>query len=166
MSDRLAVMAGGKVEQVGSPAQVYEEPSTAYVADFLGAANVVDVDVVGPVDGNGTAFRLDGALLHSTGPRHEPGPAKLVVRPERLVLDPPDGDGGASGDDGGNCLAAVIERVVYRGASAEVILRTAAGTRLTALLSAAESGSRRAGDDVKVRLPAPATRLLPPGGSD
>src|SRR5439155_11980850 len=50
MSDRLAVMSGGRIEQVGSPAEVYEEPKTAYVADFLGVSNLMDAvaEGVGP----------------------------------------------------------------------------------------------------------------------
>ena len=46
MSDRLAVMADGLIEQVGSPTEVYQEPATAYVADFLGISNLLDVDVL------------------------------------------------------------------------------------------------------------------------
>src|SRR4051812_11162614 len=57
MSDRLAVMTGGRIEQVGSPSEVYTEPATAYVADFLGSANVVHVGGGGPVP-RGTAFPL------------------------------------------------------------------------------------------------------------
>src|SRR5438093_6100156 len=48
MSDRLAVMADGHVEQVGTPAEVYQEPCSAYVADFLGVSNLLDVDVLEP----------------------------------------------------------------------------------------------------------------------
>jgi spermidine/putrescine transport system ATP-binding protein len=173
MSDRLAVMAGGRVEQVGTPADVYENPATAYVADFLGAANVLDVDVLGPgaSDGPGggseTLFRLDGAVLRSAGPVHAPGPAKLVVRPERLGLR---GSGDApnltSGTDNalGNSLDGVVDRLVYRGASTEVVVRTRAGTRLVALLPAGQAAAHAAGDAVQVRLPAESARLLPPGG--
>src|SRR5215468_12734515 len=46
MSDRLAVMSNGKIEQIGTPRQVYEEPADSYVADFLGAANLMEVEVV------------------------------------------------------------------------------------------------------------------------
>ena len=137
MSDRLAVMAGGRVEQVGTPSEVYENPATAYVADFLGAANVLDVEVLGPSDGPGeageTLFRLDGAVLRSAGPVHAPGPAKLVVRPERVALSA--GKGTAD-----NVLQGVVDRLVYRGASTEVMVRTAASTSLVALLPAGEAG--------------------------
>ena len=48
MSDRLAVMSNGRVEQIGSPSDVYEEPTTAYVADFLGMSNLMDAEAEGP----------------------------------------------------------------------------------------------------------------------
>src|SRR5204863_4465484 len=51
MSDRLAVMSNGHVEQVGAPREVYEEPATAYVADFLGVSNLMSATVEGPADG-------------------------------------------------------------------------------------------------------------------
>jgi spermidine/putrescine transport system ATP-binding protein len=168
MSDRLAVMAGGRVEQVGTPTDVYENPATAYVADFLGAANVLDVDVVGPGDGGTTLFRLDGSVLRSAGPPHAPGPAKLVVRPERLVLrggaDAPDRTA-ATDQTVDDCLPGVVERLVYRGASTEVIVRTTAGTRLVALLPAGQAAAHPAGDEVRIQVPAEAARLLPPGGA-
>jgi spermidine/putrescine transport system ATP-binding protein len=174
MSDRLAVMAGGRVEQVGTPNDVYENPATAYVADFLGAANVLDVDVVGPASAPGdssgdTLFRLDGSVLHSRGPSHAPGPAKLVVRPERLSVFRRGADrlgqnpAGQNGD--ADCVPGVVDRLVYRGASTEVLVRTATGTRLVALLAPGLAAEYTAGDDVSVRLPPEATRLLPPGGA-
>src|SRR5512134_3756958 len=54
MSDRLAVMSNGRVEQVGTPSEVYEEPATAYVADFLGVSNLMDASAAGSTsDGRG-----------------------------------------------------------------------------------------------------------------
>jgi ABC-type Fe3+/spermidine/putrescine transport system ATPase subunit len=45
MSDRIAVMNGGEVEQIGGPREIYEHPSTAFVADFIGSLNTLDVTV-------------------------------------------------------------------------------------------------------------------------
>ena len=50
MSDRIAVMSQGQVEQVGPPQEIYEEPRTAYVADFLGVSNLMDATARGPRD--------------------------------------------------------------------------------------------------------------------
>ena len=51
MSDRIAVMSQGRVEQVGGPKEIYEEPATAYVADFLGVSNLMDAEAAGVGDG-------------------------------------------------------------------------------------------------------------------
>lgn len=76
MSDRMAVMAAGKVEQIGSPADVYENPETAYVADFLGSANVVKVEVIGAGSPGRTVFRLGSVTLEAGGPTMAPGPGR------------------------------------------------------------------------------------------
>src|SRR5690349_18213673 len=177
MSDRLAVMTGGRVEQVGSPSEVYTEPATAYVADFLGSANVIDVDVVGPVTG-GTAFRLCEQVLVAGGRPHAAGPGKLVARPERLSLaplvgSPATGSSGSSGSSSGTgsgsasvqVLPGLVDRSVYLGASVHVVVRLANGSTVTVGTSGHEPGTGyRHGDAVQVSLPAAALRLLPNGG--
>ena len=156
MSDRLAVMAGGLVEQVGTPSEVYERPATAYVADFLGASNVLDVDVVGPKDGL-TAFRLGAQVLLAGGPEHPAGPAKLVVRPERLVVvtDP--------APDAPDLVHGLVDRVVYRGATADVAVRLPGDAVLVATLTSDGSGGLTQGLPVAVRMAPEALRVLPAG---
>ncbi len=84
MSDRLAVMRDGVVEQLGPPEAVYAAPETAYVAGFLGSANVLAVDVLGAEqDDKELSCRLGALPLRAVGaPRS--GPGKVVVRPERI----------------------------------------------------------------------------------
>ena len=65
MSDRVAVMNGGHVEQAGAPREIYEEPETAFVADFLGVSNLLDAEAVGP-DGKGCALRIGEMQLRAT----------------------------------------------------------------------------------------------------
>ncbi|MCX6461556.1 MAG: ABC transporter ATP-binding protein [Actinobacteria bacterium] len=154
MSDRIAVMAEGLVEQVGTPTEVYEEPTTAYVADFLGSANVLEVTAVGPAEG-GTAFRIGDDVLTAGGASHEPGSAKLVVRPERLRLEVP----GATGQS----LPGTVERVVYLGANSDVVVRLSDGGRLVVNAPAEVARAHQAGDAVAVIAPPEALRLLPPG---
>ena len=115
MSDRIAVMAAGKVEQLGSPTEVYENPGTAYVADFLGSANVVNVEVTGPGSSGRTAFRLGSVTLEAAGPSMVPGPGTLVVRPERIHLD--------TTTDDATAISATVERTVYLGAMSDVVVR-------------------------------------------
>jgi spermidine/putrescine transport system ATP-binding protein len=163
MSDRIAVMAHGLVEQVGSPAEVYERPANAYVADFLGAANVVDVEVVGPKGEGLTAFRAAGGVLVAGGPAHDPGPACLVVRPERLRLLPRTGSPAPAAAPESNVLPARIVRVVYRGAHAEVLAEVLAGPQFVVLVPADGLAGLGEGQDVDLLLPPQSLRLLPPG---
>src|SRR6185503_795129 len=56
MSDRMAVMNGGHIEQAGSPREIYEEPHTSFVANFLGVSNLLDAEAV--ADGEGCNLRI------------------------------------------------------------------------------------------------------------
>ena len=162
MSDRLAVMAGGLVEQVGTPSEVYEQPATAYVADFLGSANVIDVEVLPDSEqGSGglTAFRLGDRVLRAAGPVHAAGPAKLVVRPERLAVL-----AAADGVDDGDTLTGMVDRVVYRGPTADVAVRLPSGPAVVITVPSDASAGLAHGAPVTVRLAPESLRLLPPGG--
>jgi spermidine/putrescine transport system ATP-binding protein len=98
LSDRIAVMRAGKVEQVGTPAEVYERPASRFVADFVGEANLLPARRVGA-----RRFAVAGGELEAA----EDGPeaATLVLRPERAVMAR-DGAG----------LAGTVAQVVYDGA--------------------------------------------------
>ncbi len=159
MSDRLAVMAAGRVEQIGTPEEVYSEPSTAYVADFLGAANVLDVEVLG-ASGAGTACRLGDQTLTAVTAGIASGPAKLVARPERLSVSAQ-----AGGVPEGQHVTALVDRCVYRGAGLDIVVRLAGGQTLVVSRAAdAPEGRLRHGEAVHVSLPPESLRLLPPGG--
>lgn len=92
MSDRLAVMNLGRIEQIGEPEEVYERPATEFVADFLGASNLLAGDVVG-VEGDVARVALDGAGEVRFPAARLPGEARRVkvgVRPEKLHPRRPD----------------------------------------------------------------------------
>ena len=78
MSDRLAVMRDGLVEQIGAPEAVYSEPASAYVAGFLGSANVLDVEVLGS-DADAVDCRLGASRCAPSGTAPT-GPGKVIVR--------------------------------------------------------------------------------------
>jgi ABC-type Fe3+/spermidine/putrescine transport system ATPase subunit len=87
LSDRVAVMRQGRIEQVGSPAEIYHRPGSRFVAEFVGVANIVDGRAVpGGVEADGVVWPapgLDGAS----------GAASVVYRPEHLALAAPGADG-------------------------------------------------------------------------
>jgi spermidine/putrescine transport system ATP-binding protein len=159
MSDRLAVMSNGRVEQIGTPSEIYEEPQTAYVADFLGVSNLMDARCEG-ADGNGQArVRLgDFRLAAGKGVADARGDVKIVIRPERVRLEP----GGTTGE---NRLPGMVERVVYVGSIKQVIVHLAPGQRLQAWVqNQGEAIPFEQGTAVTVHLPANALRVLQDNG--
>jgi spermidine/putrescine transport system ATP-binding protein len=155
MSDRLAVMSNGRVEQVGTPSEVYEEPTTAYVADFLGVSNLMDARS----DGGGTDGRArvqlgEFELVAAQGDTDARGDVKMTIRPERVRIEP-------QGTVGQNHIPAMVERVVYVGSIMQVILHLAPGQTLQAWVqNQGEELPYHQGESVAVNLPADALRLL------
>jgi spermidine/putrescine transport system ATP-binding protein len=154
MSDRLAVMSNGRVEQIGTPSDVYEEPTTAYVADFLGVSNLMDASVTGAGAG-GAAVRLgESDLVAAQGDIDMRGDVKIVIRPERVQLEP-------AGTTGQNRVPGMVERVVYVGSIMQVIVHLAPGQTVQAWVqNKGEALPYTQGEAVVVHLPADALRVL------
>jgi spermidine/putrescine transport system ATP-binding protein len=154
MSDRMAVMSNGHIEQVGTPAQVYDEPANAYVADFLGVSNLMAAQAEGAADRSCRVRLGDFPLLASKGNLGATGRVRLVIRPERIELEP-------HGTTGQNRVPGMVERVVYVGATTQVIVRLAPGETVQMLLKN-EGGELpyQQGTPVSVHLPSAALRVL------
>lgn len=161
MSDRLAVMKDGHIEQVGVPQDVYEDPETLYVADFLGVSNLMQATIVS-AGTSACRVALDGYELETRGTdRDVTGEAKIVIRPERIELEE---HGSPSGP---NRIPAMVERVVYVGPVIQVIVRSATGEALQALVQNTGGGiPYEQGTPVQLYLPADALRVLPAGIGD
>ncbi len=155
MSDRIAVMSNGRVEQVGPPSEVYEEPNTVYVADFLGVSNLMEARADGASDEGRCRVRLgDFALAAAQGEADARGDVKVVIRPERVRLE----DQGTTGE---NRVPGMVERVVYVGSIMQVIVHLAPGQTLQAWVqNQGEGFPFRQGTPVSVHLPAEALRVL------
>jgi spermidine/putrescine transport system ATP-binding protein len=156
MSDRLAVMAGGRIEQVGAPAELYEAPASTYVAGFLGVANLMAA-VSNPIpDGGGCRLRLgEFELEAAAGHTGASGQVRVVIRPERVLLEP-------YGSAGPNRMPAMVERLVYQGPATQLVVRLANGEPLQALVqNQGQELPWRQGSAVAVHLPADALRVLP-----
>ena len=126
MSDRLAVMHDGKIVQIGSPRQVYEEPADTYVADFLGVSNLMEVDVV--EQGTPCSVRLGESTLDvERCDVADLGTAHAVIRPERVRIE-------EHGSAGPNRVPGMVERLVFLGAATQVLVRLAPGAQLQALV--------------------------------
>ena len=159
MSDRLAVMSNGRVEQIGTPSEVYEEPSTAYVADFLGVSNLMDADAEGADRDGRCRIQLgDFELVAARGDTDARGDVKVVIRPERVRLE-------ESGTKGENRIPGMVERVVYVGSTMQVIVHLASGPTLQAWVQNQGGGLPFAqGHPLTVHLPADALRVLVDNG--
>jgi spermidine/putrescine transport system ATP-binding protein len=157
MSDRLAVMCEGKLAQVGSPRDVYDEPASAYVADFLGVSNLMTVDVLETGPTPRCAVQLGESTIYVDTQAATPkGAAKLCIRPEKVCLEP-------YGTEGENRAPAMIERSVFLGSSTQIYVRLAAGETLQAHFVNPDSCPvpLAHGTPVNVYLPANALRVLP-----
>jgi spermidine/putrescine transport system ATP-binding protein len=125
MSDRIAVMNGGQVEQIGSPREIYEHPETAFVADFIGSLNAIELRVDELVGGYGV-MRLGERerVVVPLGPDARSGESiRIAVRPERVRVGAADG----SAPEGGSRLEGTITQLVYLGMYTQFHADTAAG---------------------------------------
>ncbi len=138
MSDRIVVMNDGRVEQEGSAEEIFEKPRTRFVANFMGAENILDAEAV---DGDGSSSRLRiGQAGEITVPNALPAGARtaaVVVRPEKVRLDIGEGWQGQ-----------VVERV-YKGSTMSYLIRLADGTMIHADVAHDDPAHRHdVGDDV------------------
>lgn len=155
MSDRIAVMNHGRIEQLGAPEELYERPGTAFVAGFLGVSNLLDGSVAGR-DGSLLAVKLpDGTVLHApaTG-TNGASEVRIGVRPEKLRVTALADGAGAAPDPAVNTLDGTILDASYVGVSTQYLVETAAGQHLTVYAQNIEtSGAREAhADGQRVRL--------------
>jgi spermidine/putrescine transport system ATP-binding protein len=151
MSDRIAVMNDGRIEQLAAPEELYERPRTRFVAEFLAVRNILDAEVLA-VEAGLARLRAEGGLLLAAaddGGYRVGASVVLGVRPERLRLD-----GG-----GVNRLEGVIEDEIYLGDRTDWRIR--AGALLLTVAEAVGPGpERRRGDAVTVSCPPEAVLRL------
>ncbi|MBO4209610.1 ABC transporter ATP-binding protein [Micromonospora echinofusca] len=166
MADTVAVMNAGRIEQLGAPAELYDYPATAFVANFLGQSNLLAGDAAGtsagdvPVQVHGARFTVPAERARAVR-----GPVHLGVRPEKLHLV-----GSVEAvPTGSQHLAGVVTDASYTGVSTQYLVRTDWGTELTVF--AANSGGSTpvpVGTPVVAHWRAEHAFLLPrePGESD
>jgi spermidine/putrescine transport system ATP-binding protein len=135
MADAIAVMNGGRIEQLGPPTELYERPATAFVAGFLGVSNLLPGVVEGP-----DAVRLESGALVRAQVDGRSGPVAAGVRPEKIAI-------GAGG--GSNELPGTVAESAYIGVATQVVVRTPAGT-VQVFAQNIDSGAR---------VPAPGTEV-------
>ncbi len=117
VSDRIIVMSNARIAQEGAPRELYEQPANAFVADFIGDANLIDVAVTRVT--NGSADVALGPLTVSLPARGlSAGPARIAIRPESLLIGP-------SSDASG--LPGTVRKCAYLGNHLDIMVTTAVG---------------------------------------
>jgi spermidine/putrescine transport system ATP-binding protein len=117
MSDRIAVLADGRIEQVGAPQEIYASPATTYVASFLGAANTLAADIVELLPDGRAMCAVAGSKVQACADvAVQRGSGTIVIRPERISLLA----SGAVAALGSNVFEGVVQNVVYVGSSTHV----------------------------------------------
>lgn len=131
LSDRIAVFNHGKIEQVGTGLELYANPATHFVADFIGDSTFLR-GVLTTVDGGHAGLRFADGTMVQTVPAHGPGragqAADLMLRPERIELSSEPGPKGAS-------LPVTVEDLTFLGSNTTVAARTGWGDALSVRLS-------------------------------
>jgi putative spermidine/putrescine transport system ATP-binding protein len=151
ISDRVAVMSQGEIEQIGTPADIYNAPETPFVAEFIGTMNRLEATVTdadrGEVEYDGTRLAVDEARGLRRGER-----VLVLVRPETLELEP-----AADGATGG--LIGEVVAHIFLGAITR--LKVASGDRiLSADIASAHAGKLPVGSRVSARFPSESARVL------
>jgi putative spermidine/putrescine transport system ATP-binding protein len=145
MAERIAVMNQGRIEQFGTPAEVYHAPETLFVAGFVGSANMLKGNL--KTGASGFEVHLDGGAvlpLRDARPHAQEGPVTVVIRPEHLRID---NAGAAAG------IPATLQMVLPHGPLTIFELALSDGERLKAIASGSELAPRvPAGTPVRLTL--------------
>jgi spermidine/putrescine transport system ATP-binding protein len=131
MSNRIAVMRHGRMEQLGEPEHVYENPATEFVAGFLGASNLLEGEIKETNDGVSTVLLASGGTVLvpvARIPSDAGSEVKVGVRPEKITIRGRDG----SVPEGLNAVTGTVTMATYIGVSHQYKVMTPGGTILTA----------------------------------
>jgi spermidine/putrescine transport system ATP-binding protein len=155
MADQIAVMSNGRIEQLGTPNELYEHPATSFVAGFLGASNLIPGQVTGP-----DTVRLEGGG-EIRAPREaiagRSGAVAVGIRPEKIGL--------SSGQ--ANTLDGTIVEDAYVGVATQYIVKTACGRLTVYVQNAAGDATTRPslGDNVTLSWSPDSTFVVEPEGA-
>ncbi len=147
MSDRIAVMSQGRVEQIGTPEEIYHSPASLFVAGFIGSANLLPGEVTGFDAGDAIVKLASGGSVrtrvdagHQVGDR-----VSVMLRPERLTA-------GTDQPDDGRSIAGTVTELIFQGATTRMELALSDGTNVVAQMTTdTEAPLTRPGSAVHVQ---------------
>ncbi|HXC78171.1 MAG TPA: ABC transporter ATP-binding protein [Candidatus Acidoferrum sp.] len=164
ISDRIAVMNNGKIEQLGRPEDVYERPATVFVAEFLGASNLLDGTYRGTHGGWGEVELANGVRIRIPveQDRRDGESLRVGVRPEKIQVIPV----GAEPPATQNVVPATLRSAVFAGVSFQYFFRTSEGREMTAFDRNSTGGAvAKPGDAVRLAWAPQHTFVIPVGES-
>jgi spermidine/putrescine transport system ATP-binding protein len=151
MADTIAVMREGRIDQLGTAAELYDTPRTEFVANFLGSSNLIDARPTGR-EGAVATFEADGAArLTVPAARLEgagDGPVRIGIRPEKISLQA--ADHGAPAVNGSNLLLGHVTDASFLGVSTQYVVRTDGGADIQVFAQNAGSGLEQLGPGRRV----------------
>jgi putative spermidine/putrescine transport system ATP-binding protein len=148
LSDRIGVMNKGQLEQIGTPAEIYEKPTSRFVAQFVGWCSLLD----GVVDARGNFASEHGLAFRSSAP---PGPATAVIRPEHVSA------GRSSSAESGVAYSAKVITSDYYGGVSRLLL-SVSGERLMMEGCFQEDRRPRPGEEIAITIETERIRLISP----
>ncbi|WP_425483121.1 ABC transporter ATP-binding protein [Chelativorans alearense] len=159
MSDRIAVMRDGRLEQIGSPAELYDAPATSFVADFIGKMNFLEGECLGQdarcfeiTIGRSSTIVVDRHLASHEALPQRGERVRLAVRPERIELTP----------HKNQKLSGIVESVIFVGSSRTFLVRLAGGELLhVQSQTTRESYSPSQGERVGLSIPSDCVHVFP-----
>jgi spermidine/putrescine ABC transporter ATP-binding subunit len=122
MSNRVAVMSNGVIEQIDEPRAIYDRPMTAFVADFIGDMNFLDGEVAEAADGTFALNAGGGVVVHARGEALRGSRVRVGIRPERMIAAPGSGNGAP------NSATAEVVTKMYLGDQIQIVVTLANGT--------------------------------------
>ena len=125
MSDRIAVMSHGIIEQLDEPRAIYDRPLTPFVADFIGDMNFLDAEIVEAENGRFAAVAGNGLVIHGRGTALRGSCVRVGIRPERIVAAPGSGAGAP------NSSSAEVQAKIYLGDQVQLVTTLAQGASMT-----------------------------------
>ena len=158
MSDRIAVMSEGEIQQIGGPTDIYEHPVNRFVADFIGDTNFMDAEIVSMNDdlvsckiGANSMFEAENSGSHRVGDQ-----VTLFMRPEKISLSAPGETGNSAARPG------TVANIAYLGNQAAYTVDMGDGIELTAQARPREDGKLpfAMGDSLEVEFSSRALRVL------
>ncbi len=157
MSDRVAVMSEGQVQQVGTPLEIYERPINRFVSDFIGDTNFLEATIHG-VDGDEVACRAGGDLefkLKAVGEHGIGDRVTLALRPEKVALARTEADSASQ-------VVGRVEEIIYLGTDTSYRVRLGDGTDVLARDQNSTAGESRfnEGEAVALRIASGSVRML------